>query len=128
MTACPRAADALFTPEFIAHIEATANRLLDGLLRRQGQDSGRADLTTGFAALLPMEVIRQLLDVPAEDGKRPRRAVEAVMSHDEDRAPLARLEARAAVPPVVAKLPEPALDGEPSYRPSTVSRALSSCR
>ncbi|MER5802125.1 cytochrome P450 family protein [Streptomyces mirabilis] len=77
-----------FTPRRIEalapSIEATANRLLDGLLRRQGESSGRADLTAEFAALLPMEIIRQLLDVPAEDGERLRRAVEAVMSNDED--------------------------------------------
>jgi cytochrome P450 len=41
-------------------------------------------------------------------------------------APLARLEARIAVPLIFAKLPDRALAGEPSYRPSTVSRALSS--
>ncbi|MDH6623077.1 cytochrome P450 [Streptomyces sp. LBL] len=41
-------------------------------------------------------------------------------------APLARLEARIAVPLVFAKLPGLSLDGEPAYRPSTVSRALSS--
>ncbi|AKH81527.1 hypothetical protein AA958_04210 [Streptomyces sp. CNQ-509] len=77
-----------FTPRRIEalapSIEATATGLLDGLLRRRGEDSGRADLTTEFAALLPMEVIRQLLDVPAEDGERLRHAVEAVMSNDED--------------------------------------------
>ncbi|GHJ41941.1 cytochrome P450 [Streptomyces sp. TS71-3] len=77
-----------FTPRRIEalapSIEATANHLLEGLLQRQGEHSGRADLTTEFAALLPMEVIRQLLDVPAEDGERLRHAVEAVMSNDED--------------------------------------------
>jgi cytochrome P450 len=41
-------------------------------------------------------------------------------------APLARLEARIAVPLVFAKLPGLALAGEPAYRSSTVSRALSS--
>ncbi|MDQ0789707.1 hypothetical protein QFZ64_005204 [Streptomyces sp. B3I8] len=40
-------------------------------------------------------------------------------------APRARPQARVAVPPVCAKLPVPALDGEPSFRPSTVSRAHS---
>ncbi|MFJ4870083.1 cytochrome P450 [Streptomyces sp. NPDC088757] len=77
-----------FTPRRIEalapSIEATANRLLDGLARKRGEGSGRADLTTEFAALLPMEVVRQLLDVPAEDGERLRHAVEAVMSNDED--------------------------------------------
>ncbi|MFI0810097.1 cytochrome P450 [Streptomyces echinatus] len=77
-----------FTPRRIEalapSIEATANRLLDDLLGREGERAGRADLTTEFAALLPMEVVRHLLDVPAEDGERLRRAVEAVMSNDED--------------------------------------------
>ncbi|MBB5925319.1 cytochrome P450 family protein [Streptomyces echinatus] len=77
-----------FTPRRIEalapSIEATANRLLDDLLGRDGERAGRADLTTEFAALLPMEVVRHLLDVPAEDGERLRRAVEAVMSNDED--------------------------------------------
>ncbi|WP_433498941.1 cytochrome P450 family protein [Sphaerimonospora sp. CA-214678] len=77
-----------FTPRRIEalapRIEETANRLLDGLLRRGGERAGHADLTTEFAALLPMEVIRHLLDVPAEDGERLRRSVEAVMSNDED--------------------------------------------
>ncbi|MFE0695477.1 cytochrome P450 [Streptomyces sp. NPDC058869] len=77
-----------FTPRRIEalapSIEATANSLLDGLIGRQSEGIGRADLTTEFAALLPMEVVRQLLDVPAEDGERLRRAVEAVMSNDED--------------------------------------------
>ncbi|MEU3659161.1 cytochrome P450 [Streptomyces sp. NPDC032940] len=77
-----------FTPRRIEAlapgIEATANRLLDGLLERRGEHAGRADLTAEFAALLPMEVVRQLLDVPAEDGERLRHAVEAVMSNDED--------------------------------------------
>lgn len=82
-----------FTPRRIEDlapgIEATARRLLDELLRRAareqpGEVRGRTDLTTEFAALLPMEVVRQLLDVPAEDGERLRRAVEAVMSNDED--------------------------------------------
>ncbi|MFF7367753.1 cytochrome P450 family protein [Streptomyces tricolor] len=77
-----------FTPRRIEalapSIEATANRLLDDLLHREGEQAGHADLATEFAALLPMEVVRHLLDVPAEDGERLRRAVEAVMSNDED--------------------------------------------
>jgi len=77
-----------FTPRRIEalapSIEETATRLLDGLLRRDGDLAGRADLTTEFAALLPMEVVGHLLDLPAEDGARLRRAVEAVMSNDED--------------------------------------------
>ncbi|HET9381758.1 MAG TPA: cytochrome P450 [Streptomyces sp.] len=77
-----------FTPRRIEalapRIEETATRLLDGLLRRTGDRAGHADLTTEFAALLPMEVIRHMLDVPAEDGERLRRDVEAVMSNDED--------------------------------------------
>lgn len=77
-----------FTPRRIEalapSIERTAARLLDELLARDGERAGRADLTTEFAALLPMEVIRHMLDVPAEDGERLRSAVEAVMSNDED--------------------------------------------
>ncbi|MEU5366925.1 cytochrome P450 [Streptomyces sp. NPDC005925] len=85
-----------FTPRRIEalapSIERTATRLLDDLLERAGEQTGepsaqrvgRADLTTGFAALLPMEVVRHMLDVPAEDGERLRRDVEAVMSNDED--------------------------------------------
>lgn len=77
-----------FTPRRIEalapSIEETATRLLDDLLRRAGEGTGRADLTREFAALLPMEVIRHMLDVPAADGERLRRAVEAVMSNDED--------------------------------------------
>lgn len=77
-----------FTPRRIEalapRIEESATRLLDNLLRRQGDRTGRADLTTEFATLLPMEVVRYLLDVPADDGERLRRAVEAVMSNDED--------------------------------------------
>ncbi|OON82597.1 cytochrome P450 family protein [Streptomyces tsukubensis] len=77
-----------FTPRRIEalapDIEETAVRLLDDLLERDGDRAGHADLTTEFAALLPMEVIRHMLDVPAEDGERLRRAVEAVMSNDED--------------------------------------------
>ena len=77
-----------FTPRRIEalapRIEATAERLLDGLLARGGDQAGRADLTAEFAALLPMEVVRHLLDVPADDADRLRSAIEAVMSNDED--------------------------------------------
>jgi cytochrome P450 len=77
-----------FTPRRIEAlapaVEQAAARLLDGLLSRTGELAGRADLTAEFAALLPMEIIRQMLDVPAEDGERLRRAVEAVMSNDEE--------------------------------------------
>ncbi|MFF4274486.1 hypothetical protein [Streptomyces sp. NPDC001536] len=38
---------------------------------------------------------------------------------------VARLEARIAVPLIFARLRGLALDGEPAYRPSAVSRALS---
>lgn len=41
-------------------------------------------------------------------------------------APLARLEARTAVPMVFDRLPGLRVTGEPAYRPSTVSRALAS--
>ncbi len=54
-----------------------------------------------------------------------RAAVEAAHAFGRG-APLARLEARIAAPLGFAKLPGLALDGEPSYRPSTVSRAPSS--
>jgi cytochrome P450 len=77
-----------FTPRRIEalapNVEEVATNLLDDLLGRDGERAGRADLTTEFAALLPMEVIRHMLDVPAEDGERLRRAVEAVMSNDAD--------------------------------------------
>ncbi|MER5769819.1 cytochrome P450 [Streptomyces sp. NPDC001985] len=63
-------------------IARSTERLLAGLTAREGPRAGRADLTTEFAALLPMEVICELLGVPAEEGDWLRRATEAVMSND----------------------------------------------
>ncbi|MDX2165549.1 MAG: cytochrome P450 [Deltaproteobacteria bacterium] len=55
-----------FTPRMIAqlapHVRATANAILDGVARR-----GECDFVADIAALLPMQVICQMVGVPEED-------------------------------------------------------------
>jgi cytochrome P450 len=110
-----------FTPRRIEAlapaVEQAAARLLDGLLSRTGELAGRADRDA-----------ERFFDPETFDITRGERAHLAFGHgiHHCLGAPLARLEARIAVPLVFARLPALALAGEPAYRPSTVSRALSS--
>lgn len=59
------------TPAAVAHLEADIVALCDRLLDRMS-DAGGGDIVTGYAAAIPVEVIGNLLGVPA-DAREPLR-------------------------------------------------------
>jgi cytochrome P450 len=72
-----------FTPRSVAELEpfvrSTARRYLDAL-----RDKGGGDFVEEFSALLPMDVIMELLGVPSADRNRLRRDMDAGLERQEE--------------------------------------------
>jgi cytochrome P450 len=71
-----------FTPRRVAELEPRIREIARGYLERVAQE-GRCDFIGDFAARLPMDVISEMLGVPAADRDELRRWADAVVHRDE---------------------------------------------